>query len=136
MAETEEEKYARLTAELEEYIQEEQAQYDDVRDLLTNLDKQCEVLEVMGIPVRMKPAFPKSARRMMEYLVEHKDEISLLEGKTYELLAIMSKDSPWTNPRTWELVDEEHGIAFDLLEVLYDGIGKQEKAIASFRKRS
>lgn len=136
MEETEVQKTDRLMAELESFVSEEQASFDDVRELLTNLNQQVETLEVLGVPVRMKPAFPKKARRMMEFLVEHKDEISLLEGKTYELLAVMSKDAPWTSPKTWELIDDEHGIAFDLLEVLYDGLGKQEKAIASFRKRS
>jgi hypothetical protein len=135
MTETESEKSARLMAELEAYVEEEHASFDEVREVLTQLDKQFETLDVLGVPVRMRPTFPKKARRMMEFLVEHKDEIELLEGKTYEILAIMSKDVPWSNPKTWELLDEDYGVAFDLLEALYDGMGKKEKAIATFRKR-
>lgn len=136
MAETEDQKAARLMNELEAYVVEEQVSFDEVRDVLTNLNKQFETLDVLGVPVKMRPTFPKKARRMMEFLVANKDDITLLEQKTYELLATMSKDAPWTNPKTWELIDEQEGVAFELLEILYDGIGKKEKAIATFRKRS
>ena len=136
MTETEEQKSARLMAELESYVTEEQASFDDVKEVLTQLSKQFETLDVLGVAVKMRPTFPKKARRMMEFLVANKDEIELLEGKAYEILAAMSMEVPWSNPKTWELIDEEHGVVFELLEALYDGIGKKEKAIAAFRPRS
>lgn len=134
--ETEQEKIARLQRELTEYVEKEQGSFDEVRLLLTNLNQQVETLDVVGIPVRMKPAFTKSTRRKMEFLIAHKNDMEVLEQTAYEIMALMSKDVPYTNPLTWQLVDEEHGIIFDLLNTLYEGIGKQEQNIASFRKRS
>ena len=134
--ETDEERYARLNAELTADISELQGGYEEVKEVLTNLSKQYETLDVLGTPVKVRPVFTKPVRRMMEFLVAHKEDLPLLEQKAYELLAAMALDAPWTNPKAWEIIDEQSGVVFDLLDVLYEGIGKSEKKIASFRKRT
>jgi hypothetical protein len=53
---------------------------------------------------------------------------------TYEVLAGMCKESPWNVPKTWELIDTEDGIAFEVLEMMYTLVGNKEKQTANFRK--
>ena len=45
----------------------------------------------------------------------------------------MCKEVPWNNPKTWEYIDLQHGIAFEALEKMYEIVGRKEKEIANFR---
>jgi hypothetical protein len=134
MAETNEERYARLQGELATYVDAEQTSFDEVRQLLHNVENQFLTLTVYEIPIKIRPTIPKPLRRVMEKMQNQGDSLEPLEMSTYEVLAGMCKESPWNVPKTWELIDTEDGIAFEVLEMMYTLVGNKEKQTANFRK--
>ena len=134
MAETNEERYARLQGELATYVDAEQTSFDEVRQLLHNVENQFLTLIVYEIPIKIRPTIPKPLRRVMEKMQNQGDSLEPLEMSTYEVLAGMCKESPWNVPKTWELIDTEDGIAFEVLEMMYTLVGNKEKQTANFRK--
>jgi hypothetical protein len=134
MAETNEERYARLQDELSTYVDAEQTSFDEVRQLLHNVENQFLTLTVYEIPIKIRPTIPKPLRRVMEKMQNQGDSLEPLEMSTYEVLAGMCKESPWNVPKTWELIDTEDGIAFEVLEMMYTLVGNKEKQTANFRK--
>jgi hypothetical protein len=134
MAETNEERYARLQGELSTYVDAEQTSFDEVRQLLHNVENQFLTLTVYEIPIKIRPTIPKPLRRVMEKMQNQGDSLEPLEMSTYEVLAGMCKESPWNVPKTWELIDTEDGIAFEVLEMMYTLVGNKEKQTANFRK--
>ena len=134
MAETNEERYARLQGELATYVDAEQTSFDEVRQLLHNVENQFLTLTVYEIPIKIRPTIPKPLRRVMEKMQNQGDSLEPLEMSTYEVLAGMCKESPWNIPKTWELIDTEDGIAFEVLEMMYTLVGNKEKQTANFRK--
>lgn len=134
MTETNEERYARLQGELATYVDAEQTSFDEVRQLLHNVENQFLTLTVYEIPIKIRPTIPKPLRRVMEKMQYQGDSLEPLEMSTYEVLAGMCKESPWNVPKTWELIDTEDGIAFEVLEMMYTLVGNKEKQTANFRK--
>ena len=134
MTETNEERYARLQGELATYVDAEQTSFDEVRQLLHNVENQFLTLYVYEIPIKIRPTIPKPLRRVMEKMQNQGDSLEPLEMSTYEVLAGMCKESPWNVPKTWELIDTEDGIAFEVLEMMYTLVGNKEKQTANFRK--
>ena len=134
MAETNEERYARLQGELSTYVDTEQTSFDEVRRLLHNVENQFLTLTIYEIPIKIRPTIPKPLRRVMEKMQNQGDSLEPLEMSTYEVLAGMCKESPWNVPKTWELIDTEDGIAFEVLEMMYTLVGNKEKQTANFRK--
>ena len=134
MAETNEERYARLQGELSTYVDAEQTSFDEVRQLLHNVENQFLTLTVYEIPIKIRPTIPKPLRRVMEKMQNQGDSLEPLEMSTYEVLAGMCKESPWNVPKTWELIDTEDGIAFEVLEMMYTLVGNKEKQTVNFRK--
>lgn len=134
MAETNEERYARLQDELSTYVDAEQTSFDEVRRLLHNVENQFLTLTIYEIPIKIRPTIPKPLRRVMEKMQNQGDSLEPLEMSTYEVLAGMCKESPWNVPKTWELIDTEDGIAFEVLEMMYTLVGNKEKQTANFRK--
>lgn len=134
MTETNEERYARLQGELATYVDAEQTSFDEVRQLLHNVENQFLTLTVYEIPIKIRPTIPKPLRRVMEKMQNQGDSLEPLEMSTYEVLAGMCKESPWNVPKTWELIDTEDGIAFEVLEMMYILVGNKEKQTANFRK--
>jgi len=134
MAETNEERYARLQDELSTYVDAEQTSFDEVRQLLHNVETQFLTLTIYEIPIKIRPTIPKPLRRVMEKMQNQGDSLEPLEMSTYEVLAGMCKESPWNVPKTWELIDTEDGIAFEVLEMMYTLVGNKEKQTANFRK--
>lgn len=134
MTETNEERYARLQGELATYVDAEQTSFDEVRQLLHNVENQFLTLTVYEIPIKIRPTIPKPLRRVMEKMQNQGDSLEPLEMSTYEVLAGMCKESPWNIPKTWELIDTEDGIAFEVLEMMYTLVGNKEKQTANFRK--
>lgn len=134
MPETNEERYARLQAELETYVDTEQTSFEDVRKLLHNAENQFLTLTIYDIPVKIRPTIPKPLRRVMEKMQQQGDSLEPLEMSTYEVLAGMCKEAPWNVPKTWELIDAEYGIAFEALEMMYETVGNKEKQVSNFRK--
>ena len=134
MTETNEERYARLQGELATYVDAEQTSFDEVRQLLHNVENQFLTLTVYEIPIKIRPTIPKPLRRVMEKMQNQGDSLEPLEMSTYEVLAGMCKESPWNVPKTWELIDTEDGIAFEVLEMMYTLVGNTEKQTANFRK--
>lgn len=134
MTETNEERYARLQGELATYVDAEQTSFDEVRQLLHNVENQFLTLTVYEIPIKIRPSIPKPLRRVMEKMQNQGDSLEPLEMSTYEVLAGMCKESPWNVPKTWELIDTEDGIAFEVLEMMYTLVGNKEKQTANFRK--
>lgn len=134
MTETNEERYARLQGELSTYVDAEQTSFDEVRQLLHNVENQFLTLTVYEIPIKIRPTIPKPLRRVMEKMQNQGDSLEPLEMSTYEVLAGMCKESPWNVPKTWELIDTEDGIAFEVLEMMYTLVGNKEKQTANFRK--
>lgn len=134
MTETNEERYARLQGELATYVDAEQTSFDEVRQLLHNVENQFLTLTVYEIPIKIRPTIPKPLRRVMEKMQNQGDSLEPLEMSTYEVLAGMCKESPWNAPKTWELIDTEDGIAFEVLEMMYTLVGNKEKQTANFRK--
>jgi len=134
MAETNEERYARLQDELSTYVDAEQTSFDEVRQLLHNVENQFLTLTIYEIPIKIRPTIPKPLRRVMEKMQNQGDSLEPLEMSTYEVLAGMCKESPWNVPKTWELIDTEDGIAFEVLEMMYTLVGNKEKQTANFRE--
>jgi len=134
MAETNEERYARLQDELSTYVDAEQTSFDEVRQLLHNVENQFLTLTIYEIPIKIRPTIPKPLRRVMEKMQNQGDSLEPLEMSTYEVLAGMCKESPWNVPKTWELIDTEDGIAFEVLEAMYTLVGNKEKQTANFRE--
>jgi len=134
MTETNEERYARLQGELATYVDAEQTSFDEVRQLLHNVENQFLTLTIYEIPIKIRPTIPKPLRRVMEKMQNQGDSLEPLEMSTYEVLAGMCKESPWNVPKTWELIDTEDGIAFEVLEMMYTLVGNKEKQTANFRK--
>ena len=134
MAETNEERYARLQGELSTYVDAEQTSFDEVRQLLHNVENQFLTLTIYEIPIKIRPTIPKPLRRVMEKMQNQGDSLEPLEMSTYEVLAGMCKESPWNAPKTWELIDTEDGIAFEVLEMMYTLVGNKEKQTVNFRK--
>ena len=134
MAETNEERYARLQDELSTCVDAEQTSFDEVRQLLHNVENQFLTLTIYEIPIKIRPTIPKPLRRVMEKMQNQGDSLEPLEMSTYEVLAGMCKESPWNVPKTWELIDTEDGIAFEVLEMMYTLVGNKEKQTANFRK--
>ena len=134
MAETNEERYARLQGELSTYVDAEQTSFDEVRQLLHNVENQFLTLTIYEIPIKIRPTIPKPLRRVMEKMQNQGDSLEPLEMSTYEVLAGMCKESPWNVPKTWELIDTEDGIAFEVLEMMYTLVSNKEKQTANFRK--
>ena len=134
MTETNEERYARLQGELATYVDAEQTSFDEVRQILHNVENQFLTLTVYEIPIKIRPTIPKPLRRVMEKMQNQGDSLEPLEMSTYEVLAGMCKESPWNAPKTWELIDTEDGIAFEVLEMMYTLVGNKEKQTVNFRK--
>ena len=125
-----------LKARLEAAVGKEIEGNDEIMALLTNAKGQYKEADVNGIVVKIRPVIPKKARHISDDMQKTEDRtLDLVEDTTYNLLAQMCVESPYTNPETWKIVDDESGIAVDLLKRFFDVANDTSVKIKNFRPK-
>lgn len=101
--------------------------------ILTNKGKNQEV-EVFGLKLVLPSVIPKSVRHELAK-IQRKGDVDLEEAErdTYYLLSLLCLNEPFTTKEAWEYMDDQTGLAIDILgEVLEKGY-QSEKKVQSFR---
>lgn len=125
-----------LKARLEAAVGKELEGNDEIMALLTNARGQYKEVDVNGVIVKIRPVIPKKARHISDDMQKTEDRtLDLVEDTTYNLLAQMCVESPYTNPETWKIVDDESGIAVDLLKRFFDIANDTSVKIKTFRSK-
>lgn len=125
-----------LKARLEAAVGKELEGNDEIMALLTNARGQYKEVDVNGVIVKIRPVIPKKARHISDDMQKTEDRtLDLVEDTTYNLLAQMCVESPYTNPETWKIVDDESGIAVDLLKRFFDIANDTSVKIKNFRPK-
>lgn len=125
-----------LKARLEAAVGKEIEGNDEIMALLTNAKGQYKEVDVNGVSVKIRPVIPKKARHISDDMQKTEDRtLDLVEDTTYNLLAQMCVESPYTNPETWKIVDDESGIAVDLLKRFFDIANDTSVKIKNFRTK-
>lgn len=125
-----------LKARLEAAVGKEIEGNDEIMALLTNAKGQYKEVDVNGVLVKIRPVIPKKARHISDDMQKTEDRtLDLVEDTTYNLLAQMCVESPYTNPETWKIVDDESGIAVDLLKRFFDIANDTSVKIKNFRPK-
>lgn len=125
-----------LKARLEAAVGKELEGNDEIMALLTNARGQYKEVDVNGVIVKIRPVIPKKARHISDDMQKTEDRtLDLVEDTTYNLLAQMCVEAPYTNPETWKIVDDESGIAVDLLKRFFDIANDTSVKIKAFRPK-
>lgn len=125
-----------LKARLEAAVGKELEGNDEIMALLTNARGQYKEIDVNGVIVKIRPVIPKKARHISDDMQKTEDRtLDLVEDTTYNLLAQMCVEAPYTNPETWKIVDDESGIAVDLLKKFFDVANDTSVKIKNFRTK-
>lgn len=120
---------------LEKQVEDELAGNETVIALLTSAKKRYKEVDVLGTPVKIRPAIPKAIRHYTESLKDDPEQqtVSAIELTTYKLLAAMCIEEPYTKPELWKILDDETGTAVELLQMFYQTALDTEKQIKTFR---
>jgi len=125
-----------LKAKLGAFVDDEIKNNAEIIALLTNSKGQYKEVDVNGVLVKIRPVIPKKARHISDEMQKKEDRsLDLVEETTYALLAQMCVEEPWTNPETWKIVDDETGMAVDLLKRFFDVANNEATKIKSFQRK-
>jgi len=125
-----------LKAKLGAFVDDEIKNNAEIIALLTNSKGQYKEVDVNGVLVKIRPVIPKKARHISDEMQKKEDRsLDLVEETTYALLAQMCVEEPWTNPETWKIVDDETGMAVDLLKRFFDVANNEAIKIKSFQRK-
>jgi hypothetical protein len=119
---------------LDAMIENEVAENEQVKQfILTNKGKHIEV-EVFGLKLQVPSVIPKKLRHELAK-VQKKGEVDIevAEEDTYHLLSLMCQNEPFNHKEAWALIDEETGLAIEILGEVLEVAYKTEEKTKSFR---
>lgn len=123
-----------LKAKLAAFVGDEVKNNAEIVKLLTNAKGQFKEVDVNGVMVKIRPVIPKRARHISDEMNKTDERsLDLVEETTYALLAEMCVEAPFTLPETWEMVDDETGMAVDLLRKFFEVANDETVKIQKFR---
>lgn len=111
-----------------------------VRELISSANKIHKVIKVGEVEVRIRAYMPRSVRlklmRTGVILKRIDSEKVMVEADKliYPIIAEMCVDTPYNNPKTWQIVDEETGMVQQFLMNIMEAVNKTEKDIETFRQ--
>ena len=120
---------------LEREVEQELRGNEKVVALLTTASKRYKEIDVLGTPVKIRPAISKAIRHYVDDIKDDPDQqtVSGSEVTTYKLLAAMCIEEPYNTPEFWKIVDDATGEAIDILQSMYRTAQDTEAQIKTFR---
>jgi hypothetical protein len=113
-----------------------------ISSLLRSASERYKTVKVGEIELKIRSVLPRQVRHKLFNLLKkyqgveedpNKMDISELEDEAYEILATMCLESPFNKVETWRIIDDEQGIALDILGIIQEEAIKTEKEIKTFR---
>ena len=124
-----------LFKELDEAVGREVESNEKIKTLLTGLKAQYKVVKVGDLELKIRPTIPKTIRHEMDKLQDSEElkKLENVEELTYRMLAEMSIEPEFQKPEIWHHIDNETGMAFDLLGRVYQEANDTHSQIKRFR---
>ena len=110
---------------------------DEITRLITSSAEKRTTIVIEGLPLDIPGIIPRSIRHEIARVQKKGDMVDMeeLEEDTYFLLSILCQNEPYNHPETWEYIDNETGLAIEILrELLNKGFANDEK-VKSFRRK-
>lgn len=63
------------------------------------------------------------------------ENLAIVEGKIYDVIAALCLEEPFNNPETWRMIDAETGCVFDFMNEVITKAYAPKDGIDSFRKK-
>lgn len=110
---------------------------EEIKSLVSDSAANKNTLDICGLKLQVPGVIPRKIRHDIAR-VQKKGamvEMDEIETDTYYLLSVICQNEPYTHPETWEYIDNETGLALDILrEVLETGFSNENK-IKAFRRK-
>jgi hypothetical protein len=119
-------------------VEKEEASGGDLlRNLINNVNNRHKVIRIEGDPpveIRIKPLMDRKLRHYINDVSEKiEGDLEKSEDLMYEVLSKMCLDDDFRTPEMWQALDEEYGIASEVMELLFEENRQNEKKIKTFR---
>lgn len=118
----------------DEIVGEEIKGNPTIKALITNSKGKFKTFKVNDVEVKILYSIPRTLRHEIESY-QGKDQIPIGETESivYSLIAKMCIEDPFNKPETWEYIDNETGMALNILSDIFAEVSKTENQIKSFR---
>lgn len=107
-----------------------------VQEILASSKTRFKVLKYGTIELKIRAVLPRKLRHELYELESRKDNLSMeeIEDVTYHVLASMCIEEPFNNPDTWRVIDDEDGVAMEILNDIYKEALSTETDLKKFRR--
>ena len=110
---------------------------EEIKSLVSESASKKNTLEIGGLKLQVPGVIPRKIRHDLARVQKKGNNVEMeeIEEDTYYLLSIICQNEPYNHPETWEYIDNETGLALDILrEVLDKGFGNEDK-LKNFRRK-
>lgn len=122
---------------LDRIVETQVRENEEIKALVSQSASQKTTLEIGGLKLQVPGVIPRKIRHDLARVQKKGNNVDMeeIEGDTYYLLSIICQNEPYNHPETWEYIDNETGLALDILrEVLDKGFGNEDK-LKNFRRK-
>jgi hypothetical protein len=121
-------------AKLDKIVGDDKEAGERVKKILLNVKDRYKIVIVGDEEVKIRPTIPKSLRHDLEQIQKHDySTLDDVESAMYNLISQMCIESPFNDKCTWEIIDDETGIAMEVLTDIYNTALSTEAEIKRFR---
>ena len=112
---------------------------EELKQLLSTMRTTYKKILLTGKIIRIKSYMPKPVRKRFLRVskdlgdVVDIDGVEAIERRYYPLVAAMCVDAPYTDPKTWQYLDEQEGIIQDVTMKILAEVNKTDAEIKAFR---
>ena len=119
---------------LDAIIAKEIAENEEIKQfVISNKGKNVEV-ESFGLKLQVPSVIPKRLRHELAK-IQRKGDVGIAEAEqdTYYLLSLLCQNEPFTTKEAWEYLDDETGLAMEILGEVLDKAYQSEQKMKGFR---
>jgi hypothetical protein len=107
-----------------------------VRTILNNAKGRSKTIEVLGVRIKIRSVIPRDLRHYLATAYKDSEDRSLEESEAimYKVIAQMCLDPPeFKLPETWEALDNEEGVAQEVMDEIFKVDTAEVNKIKDFR---
>jgi hypothetical protein len=108
-----------------------------VRTILTNAKGRFKTIEVLGVKIKIRAVIPRNLRHYLASAYKESEERELDESESimYKVIAQMVLEpKELTYPEAWEALDNEEGVAQEVMDEIFKIDTSEVNKLKDFRK--
>lgn len=124
-------------SKLDQIVENLAKENEEIKGLISESAAKTNTMEICGLKLVVPGVIPRKIRHDLARVQKKGNAVEMdeIEEDTYYLLSIICQNEPYNHPETWEYIDNETGLALDILrEVLDTGFSNGDK-IKNFRRK-